>query len=71
MMRGDSKTAKLAGQQLPFKEHNLLIITLLLIESACNAGDLHSIMGWVATLEKGMDTHSSIPAWKIAWNLMS
>ena len=29
-------------------------------ESACNAGDLGSIMGWEDPLEKGKATHSSI-----------
>ena len=32
-------------------------------ESACNAGDL----GWKDPLEKGMDTHSCILAWRIPW----
>ena len=34
-------------------------------ESACNAGDLGSILGWEDPLEKGMATHSSILAWRI------
>ena len=34
-------------------------------ESACNAGDLGSILGWEEPLEKGMATHSSILAWEI------
>ena len=36
-------------------------------ESACNAGDPHSIPGWEDALEKGMATHSSILAWEIPW----
>ena len=34
-------------------------------ESACNAGDLGSILGWEDPLEKGKASHSSILAWKI------
>ena len=34
-------------------------------ESACNVGDLGSIPGSGNSLEKGMATHSSIPAWRI------
>ena len=30
-------------------------------EHVCNAGDMSSI------LEKEMDTHTSIPAWRIQW----
>ena len=36
-------------------------------ESACNVGDLGSILRQKDSLEKGMTTHSSIPAWKIPW----
>ena len=36
-------------------------------ESACNAGDLRSILDWDDSLEKGMVTHSSILAWRIPW----
>ena len=36
-------------------------------ESACNAGDLGSILGQEDTLEKAMATHSSILAWIIPW----
>ena len=39
-------------------------------ESACNVGDL----GWIPgedPLEKGMATHSSIPAWRIPWTEVS
>ena len=36
-------------------------------ESACNAGDLGSILGWGDFLEKGKITHSSILAWRIPW----
>ena len=34
-------------------------------ESACNVGDLGSILGWEDPLEKGMATRSSILAWEI------
>ena len=34
-------------------------------ESACNAGDLGSILGQEDPLEKEMETHSSILAWRI------
>ena len=34
-------------------------------ESPCNAGDLVQSLGWEDPLEKGMATHSSVPAWKI------
>ena len=34
-------------------------------ESACDAGDLGSILGWEDPLEEGMATHSSILAWRI------
>ena len=34
-------------------------------ESACNAGDLDSILGWEDPLEEGMTTPSSILAWRI------
>ena len=36
-------------------------------ESACNAGDLGSSVGWEDPLEKGMSTHPSILAWRIPW----
>ena len=39
-------------------------------ESASNARDLDSILGWGDPLEKGMATHSSMIAWKIPWNLL-
>jgi len=35
--------------------------------SACNAGDLSSILGWEDPLEEEMATHS-ILAWKIPWS---
>ena len=38
-------------------------------ESACNAGDLGSILGQEDPLEKGMATHSSILAWRIPWTV--
>ena len=38
-------------------------------ESACNTGDLGLILGWEDPLKKGMATHSSILAWKIAWTV--
>ena len=34
-------------------------------ESACNAGDLGSTLGWEDPLEKGLTTPSSILAWRI------
>ena len=36
-------------------------------ESACNARDPGSTMGWEDFLEKGMAIHSSILAWRIPW----
>ena len=36
-------------------------------ESACNSGDIGSVMGPEEPLEKGMVTHSSILAWRIPW----
>ena len=36
-------------------------------ESACIAGDLGSILGWEDPLEKRMETHFSILAWRIPW----
>ena len=36
-------------------------------ESACNAGDLGSILDQGDPLEKGMVIHSSILAWRIPW----
>ena len=36
-------------------------------ESACNAGDLGSSLGWEDPLEEGTATHSSILAWRISW----
>ena len=36
-------------------------------ESACNVGDLVSILGWADPLEKGKAAHSSILAWRIPW----
>ena len=36
-------------------------------ECACSAEDLGSIPGLGRALEKGMATHSSIPAWDIPW----
>ena len=35
--------------------------------SACNAGDLGSILGQENPLEKGMATQCSILAWRIPW----
>ena len=34
-------------------------------ESSCSAGDWVRSLGWKDPLEKGMATHSSIPAWRI------
>ena len=36
-------------------------------ESACNTGDLGSILGQEDPLEKGMATHSSVLAWETPW----
>ena len=36
-------------------------------ESACDVGDLGSVLGWKDPLEKGMATHSIILAWRIPW----
>ena len=36
-------------------------------ESACSAGDPGLIPGQEDPLEKGMETHSSILAWRIPW----
>ena len=36
-------------------------------ESACNAGNLGSFLGWEYPLEEEMATHSSILAWRILW----
>ena len=38
-------------------------------ESACNAEDLGSTLGWEDPLEKGKATHSSILAWRIPWTI--
>ena len=32
-----------------------------------NAGDMDLILGWEDTLEKEMETHSSILVWEIPW----
>ena len=37
-------------------------------ESACNAGDLSSILDGEDPLEKEMATHSRILAWRISWS---
>ena len=34
-------------------------------ESACNVGDMGSILGWEDSLEKETATHSNILAWRI------
>ena len=36
-------------------------------DSACNVGDLGSILGWEDPIEEGVATHSSILAWRIPW----
>ena len=36
-------------------------------ESACNAEDLGSILGWERSPGEGKATHSSIFAWRIPW----
>ena len=38
-------------------------------ESACDAGDLGSILGQEDPMEKEMTTHFSILAWESPWNL--
>ena len=38
-------------------------------ESACNAGDLGSILGLGRPLEKKTATHSGILAWRIPWTV--
>ena len=40
-------------------------------ESACNAGDLGSTLGWEDLLKKGKATQSSILAWRMAWTTVS
>ena len=35
------------------------------------AGDLGLTLSWEDPLEKGMDTHSSILAWRIPWTVQS
>ena len=37
--------------------------------SACNAGDLGSILGWEGPLEKEIAAHSNILTWKIPWTV--
>ena len=36
-------------------------------ESACSTGDLGLILGWEDTLEKEVETCSSVLAWRISW----
>ena len=36
-------------------------------QSACNAGDLGSVLGWEDTLEEGVAIHSSIVAREVSW----
>ena len=36
-------------------------------ESACNIGDVGSILSPEDSLEEGMATHSSVLAWRIPW----
>ena len=36
-------------------------------ESACNVGDLGSVLGWEDPLYKGVASGSSILAWRIPW----
>ena len=36
-------------------------------ESACNAGDQDSALGWEDPLKEDIATHSSILAWRIPW----
>ena len=44
--------------------------TLVSKESACNAGDMDSILGREDHLEKEMATHSRTLAWKIPWKTL-
>ena len=37
-------------------------------ESTCNVRDLGLILGLGDPLEEGMDTHSSILAWRVPWS---
>ena len=37
-------------------------------ESARDSGDLVQSLGWEDPLEKGMETHRSILAWRIPWS---
>ena len=55
------KTAVWGGETASWK------IWLEVKLSACNAGDLGSILGWEDPLEKGKATHSSILASRIPW----
>ena len=43
------------------------MLELLLLSCFSNAGDPGSSLGQEDPLEKGMSTHSSIPAWRIPW----
>ena len=36
-------------------------------QSACNTGDLGSVLGWEDTLEEGVAIHSSIVAQEVSW----
>ena len=36
-------------------------------ESACDAGDMQSIPGSGRSLEEGLATHPSVPAWRSPW----
>ena len=36
-------------------------------QSACNTGDLGSVLGWEDTLEEGVAIHSSIVAREVSW----
>ena len=38
-------------------------------ESACVVRDRVQFLGWEDPLEKGMATHSSIPAWRNPWTV--
>ena len=55
----------------PLKIYFVIILRAFLVaqivKSACNAGDMGSILGSGRSLEEGMATHSSIHAWKIPW----
>ena len=42
---------------------------MVLVHNAGDAGDMGSTLCWEDPLEEGMETHSSILAWKIPWTV--